>query len=123
MSATFQIKNTKAVQKMFAQASKKSKRSAECAFEDVTLLAHETAKKRATSRKIRPFWRTGNYTRSIAFSISKKGTFTGKIFSPVLYAGKLEGWYQNLQVSADTAIKSFKKFMTRCYRTEMRKKR
>ena len=123
MSVSHKLLGTKKAEKMFALASKKSKRSADCAFEDTTMFAHETAVKRARSRSIRPFWRTGNYTRSINFSISTKGKFTGKIFSPVTYAKKLENWYENLKASADIAIKKFPQFMNRCYRDEMRKAR
>jgi hypothetical protein len=119
MGVSLKLLGTKKAEKVFALAAKKSKRSADCAFEDTTMFAHETAVKRARSRKIRPFWRTGNYTRSINFSISSKGTFTGKIFSPVTYAKKLENWYENLKISAETAIKEFPRFMKKCYKEEM----
>jgi hypothetical protein len=123
MTVTHSIKDTKKAEKLFSDAVKKSKRSALVAFEDTTLLAHETAVKRARSRDIRPFWRTGNYTRSINFSISKAGRFTGKIFSPVTYAKKLETWYSNLKISAGIAIKEFPRLMKEAYKREMRRKK
>ena len=122
-SAQFNITGTKKVQKMFKTAVKKSKRSAECAFTETVLFAHQTASERARSRKIRPYWRTGNYTRSINFKIKKSGGFTGTIFSPVGYAKKLEGWYENLKISAEIALRDFDKFMKRCYKEEMRKRK
>jgi len=128
---------------MFAKAAKKSRKGAICAFEDVTLRAHEIAVKRAQRvvlRKTgprggyrvppgaresdRPYQRTGTYRRSIKPIIKKTATgsdFVGKIGAGVNYGKKLEDQYRNLGISADLAIKEFPKFAKQCFKDAMRK--
>ena len=141
MSVSHKLLNTKEAEKMFSNAFKKSAESATLAFEDITLLAHETAVKRSNRvvlprvngkyidptpgqrNDLRPFQRTGNYRRSIKFKFSRSGGFKGVISAGANYSKKLEQSYFNLKESADLAVKQFPKIMERNFKQRMRKNR
>lgn len=139
---THKLLGTKKAEKMFSDASKKCRKSAHLAFEDTTLFAHETAVKRSKrvvlrkkpgtvstyiqptspDESKRPFQRTGSYRRSIHFKITRTGKFVGQIIADVNYAKHLEEKYQNLEISADIAVKKFPDFLKKTFRAQMRKR-
>jgi len=143
MTIKLKLLGTKEAEKLFKSAIKQSRKATELSMEDTVLDAHETAVKRANRvvltknpapsrghfdptpgarNNLRPFHRTGNYRRSIKFSIASR-KLSGKITAGAKYSKRLETEYNNLKISADEAMGRFSKHMKKNYEKEMRRNR